>query len=816
MTLRILRFVSLSFVLVTSAFADQAIYSDSLVNGWESWSWATVNPAATSPVHTGSKSVSVNAGAWQAFYLHHAAFDSSSYTHLTFWIHGGSTGGQRLLVQAELDGVQQTVVALSPLVANTWQQITLSLASLGVANKPNLDGFWIQDSTGTTQPTFFVDDIALIAPPPPSSVNVSVGASQILRTVDARHFGFNAAVWDSVFDTSNTISMLSDMNNQTLRFPGGSLSDEYHWATNTTLANTWTWATSFDKFAHVATTTGAQVFTTVNYGTGTPAEAADWVRYSNVTKAYGFKYWEVGNENYGTWETDSNPRPNDPFTYATRFRDYFNQMKAVDPTIKIGAVVVTGEDSYANYTDHPATNPRTGSAHNGWTPVLLSTLKTLGVTPDFVIYHRYAQGPGGENDTGLLNSSGTWASDANDLRQQLTDYLGATANGVELVCTENNSVYASPGKQSTSLVNGLFLADSVCRAMQTEFNAVIWWDIRNGQETGNNNSASLYGWRQYGDYGITSGANPATPADRYPTFYVAKLLKNFARGGDQLVRAISDYNDIAAYSARRANGSLTVLVLNKNATTAFSTNISVAGFAPGASATINAYGIPQDESARTGVGSADVAQSTIANAGATFTYNFPPYSATVITLSAASQPPPVVATPTISPNGGNFTASVSVTLADSTAGATIRYTTNGADPTESSTLYSAPFTLASSATVKARAFASGMTDSAVASASFTITAPPAVPAAPTGLTATRMNQKGRIALSWTAVSGVTSYTVKRSTTNGGPYTAIAAGVTTNTYTNSGLTSGVTYYYVVAAVNSAGSSPNSNQASAAAK
>ena len=33
-------------------------------------------------------------------------------------------------------------------------------------------------------------------------------------------------------------------------------------------------------------------------------------------------------------------------TYATRFKDYFNQMKAVDPTIKVGAVVTTGEDAY--------------------------------------------------------------------------------------------------------------------------------------------------------------------------------------------------------------------------------------------------------------------------------------------------------------------------------------------------------------------------------------------------------------------------------------------------------------------------------------
>lgn len=811
------RLLVCSIVLAKSAFADQAIYTDSLLNGWENWSWATVNLAATSPVHAGSRSIAVNAAAWQALYLHHAAFDSSNYTHLSFWIHGGSTGGQRLLVQAQLNGTAQTAVALAPLTANTWQQYTLSLSSLGVANKPNLDGFWIQDSSGTTQAAFYVDDIALIAPPPPSAVNVSVDASQVIRTVDPRHFGINAAVWDSIFDTPNTISMLTDMQNQALRFPGGSLSNQYHWATNTSGSNTWTWATSFDKFSHVATSTGAQVFISVNYGSGTPAEAADWVRYSNLTKGYGFQYWEIGNENYGTWETDENTRPHDAFTYATRFKAYYDQMKAVDPTIKIGAVVVTGEDSYANYTDHPATNPRTGAAHDGWTPVLLATLKSLGVTPDFIIFHRYAQGPGGENDAGLLNSSGTWANDAADLRQQLTDYLGAAGASVELVCTENNSVYSNPGKQTTSLVNGLFLADSLGQAMQTEFNAVIWWDTRNAPETGNNNSASLYGWRQYGDYGITNQADPAGPADRYPTFYVAKLLKYFARGGDELVRATSNYSELAAYATRRANGSLTLLVINKNATSALAANLAISGYAPATNAVVNSYGIPEDEAARTGTGSADIAQSTISNAGASFTYTFPPYSATVITLTGTSNPPPaVVATPTITPNGGAFSAPVSVTLADSTAGATIHYTTDGSEPTSSSPLYSGAFALSTSTTVKARAFASGMTDSAVASATFTITPPPAIPAAPTGLTATRLNQKGRIRLKWNGSAGATSYNVKRSATNGGPYNTIAANVTTTSFTNTGLTSGVTYYFVVTAVNAGGESANSNQASATAK
>src|SRR6266545_6678531 len=625
------------------AQADQPIYADSLASGWQNWSWATVNAANTSPVHSGISSFSVSAAAWQAIYLHHDAFATAPYTELVFWIHGGSAGGQLLSVQALLGGSPQPPVALPALAANTWQKITIPLGSLGVADKPNMDGFWIQDRSGTPSPPFYVDDRGFTAVPPPAVVNVTVDATHAIRTIDTRHFGLNAAVWDAAFDTPTTIGLLTEMGNRTLRFPGGSLSDDYHWQSNTTSTNTWTWATSFDAFAHVATATAADVFITVNYGSGTATEAAEWVRYANVTKGYGVGYWEIGNENYGGWETDQNVRPHDPSTYATRFKDYHDRMKAVDPTIKIGAVAITGEDSYANYTDHPATNPRTGQSHNGWTPVMLTTLKTLGVTPDFLIYHKYAQNAGQESDALLLQSSRTWIGDAADLRRQWTDYLGAAGTNIELICTENNSISSGPGKQTTSLVNGLFRADSFGQILQTEFNALIWWDLRNGQDPNNNNSASLYGWRQYGDYGVVSGTN-----DRYPTFYVGKLLKFFARGGDRVVPASSDYSLLGAYATRRADGSLSVLVINKSAANALNANLALAGYAPDSNAVVYSYGIPQDDAARTGIGSANIGQTNWTGAGTNFSFSFAPYSATVLALQPG---PPRLASGVMHPDG---------------------------------------------------------------------------------------------------------------------------------------------------------------------
>lgn len=101
----------------------------------------------------------------------------------------------------------------------------------------------------------------------------------------------------------------------------------------------------------------------------------------------------------------------------------------------------------------------------------------------------------------------------------------------------------------------------------------------------------------------------------------------------------------------------------------------------------------------------------------------------------------VVATPTFNPVGGTYPQQQNVTIATSTADAMIRYTTNGTDPTSSSTVYSAPIILSSTAIVKARAFKSGMADSAVATASYTISGSGVTPlqngAAKSGLTGAR-------------------------------------------------------------------------------
>jgi len=85
------------------------------------------------------------------------------------------------------------------------------------------------------------------------------------------------------------------------------------------------------------------------------------------------------------------------------------------------------------------------------------------------------------------------------------------------------------------------------------------------------------------------------------------------------------------------------------------------------------------------------------------------------------------------------------------------------------------------------------------------------PAAPTGVNTTAGN--GQVGLSWTAGSGDVTYNVKKSTTNGGPYTTITGSPISQTnYTSTSLTNGTPYYYVVSANNAGGvEGPNSSQA-----
>lgn len=626
--------VLLLSALPAHATDDMLIYSDRFNNGWgDNWSWMPRYPT-NNPVYSGSNSMAcVPSSSWQAWWLKSGtSVDTTIYTNVSFWLNGGTSGGQTVEINGELNGSELPGIWVTA-PTNVWRQFTVSLAELGLNDQTNLTGFQIGNGN-STQP-FFIDDLRMVAAPAPAVVHVSVLANQTVRTVNGNVFGINQVGWDANVNTPASVAILNDAGIPCLRWPGGSWGDGWHW-TNEDLG----WGSTSKDFIALATNTHAQAFIIVNYGSSDAEEAAYGVRMFNITNHCNFKYWEVGNEVGGSWELDNNTnapwQPHDPWTYAMRFTNYYAQMKAADPTIKIGAVADITEDGTANYTNHPVVNPRTGVTHNGWTPVMLTYMRSNNCIPDFLIEHNYGPTAG---DTQDLLYSKKWFSDAASLRQMLTDYLGSAGTNVTLEATENGT---GGDKQCVSLTGGLFYADTIGQILQTEFNSRLWWDFRNGPSTLTDPDPAFYGWRTNGDGsilvdgGIVYGLGGVGSA--YPTYYVAKLMSHFAADGDTVVAATSDYPLLAAYSIKRTNGTLTLLVINKSSSSNLTATINLSGYVPSTNAIVYSYGIPQDTAARTGVGSPDNAQTNLTGVQSSFSATFAPFSASVLVLSAA---PPV-------------------------------------------------------------------------------------------------------------------------------------------------------------------------------
>jgi hypothetical protein len=224
----LLRLLALAFLLQLHLRADQIIYDDSLQNSWVDWSWGTRNFANTSPVNTGSYSISANEVAWEAISFYHTDFDTSPYTNLVFSINGGPAGGQVLQVQAQLGQVNTGYTyPISALPAsNTWQQITIPLTALGIANAPNFDRFWIQLTSNGTTNAYYVDDVYLqsgATNPPATNASVTV---QVDAAAD-RH-AINPLIYGVAFASSNQVADL----NAPLNRSGGNAETRYNWQLN--------------------------------------------------------------------------------------------------------------------------------------------------------------------------------------------------------------------------------------------------------------------------------------------------------------------------------------------------------------------------------------------------------------------------------------------------------------------------------------------------------------------------------------------------------------------------------------------------------
>jgi hypothetical protein len=217
-------------------YADQIIYDDALENGWENWGWVPLNLANTSPVHSGGDSISLNfSAAWDGFQIvNPSALDDTFFTNISFWLNGGTNGGQKLQVYGLLDvggavTAQGARVPLTPLPTNGWQLYVVSLASMGVANQTNFSGFVLQDATGSAQPAFYMDDVALVARYLTNPVSQGTNPPiSILVNAQSNRLAISPMIYGVAFATSN---QLLDLN-FTMNRLGGNEETRYNWQTN--------------------------------------------------------------------------------------------------------------------------------------------------------------------------------------------------------------------------------------------------------------------------------------------------------------------------------------------------------------------------------------------------------------------------------------------------------------------------------------------------------------------------------------------------------------------------------------------------------
>ena len=146
------------------------------------------------------------------------------------------------------------------------------------------------------------------------------------------------------------------------------------------------------------------------------------------------------------------------------------------------------------------------------------------------------------------------------------------------------------GLDADDILNAL--ADDYMDWLEHGVANVDWWDLHNGPSTGNNNSSSLYGSAQYGDYGLLSvGTSPEPAANTpFPPYYGLQMLSKIDKPGNQMIGASATQWLIATYAVKQSTGDIVVLLINKDPNNTYTAKLSWSGFTPGPNPTAYFYG----------------------------------------------------------------------------------------------------------------------------------------------------------------------------------------------------------------------------------
>jgi len=417
---------------------------------------------------------------------------------------------------------------------------------------------------------------------------VTVNTATTLATISPTVLGLNMATWYDITQPGIATAIHS-AGFEAVRWPGGSSSDLYHWHTNTDCAGGYASPNStFDHFMQdVAQPADLDVAITLDYGTdttcagpGNPAEAAAWVAYANTTKSYGVKWWTVGNEVYGNWETDLHAQPNDSVTYAAAVKSgYYPAIKAKDASAMVGVVV----------------NPPSAWDHT-----------VLGTAPyDFVEMHYYPEAPGAESDTLLIRDSPLLLRSA--LVSLKSELSAAGHPSTPIYVGEMGSVYTNPGKQSMSITQALFASEVIGELLDAGVARATWWLGYGGCSTGGgaNYSSALYGFQNYGGYDLYadggSGCGGTAANTPFPTVRAYQVAAVLAHAGERMlpVTVSSTLPLVRAYAASQGSG-YAVMLINLDESNSASVPVGFSTLARGSAVTTVTYGKAQYDESQSG------------------------------------------------------------------------------------------------------------------------------------------------------------------------------------------------------------------------
>jgi hypothetical protein len=420
---------------------------------------------------------------------------------------------------------------------------------------------------------------------------VTVDLTSIGPAVTDKLLGVNMAVWyDLVGNQSGILSAFQSAGITQVRWPGGSDSDLYHWATNTECDNGY--SDSNDTFSNfvsdMALPAKLDVALTANYGSnstcdggGEPSEAADWVTQA-LTDDFTVSHMTVGNEQYGSWEYDLYTTPidtPDPAQYAS---------------------LVVGTDGFYNAIKTASRNTLVGidvdadGATGGWDNTVMSNAKG---SYDFVEYHYYPEAPGSENDTFIVQQAAQQlTTNINTLKSELAQW--GTPN-TPIYVGEIGGTYTNPGKQSWSITQGLYAGQVLGEMMNDGVSRLTWWIGFGGCSTSGNMSTSLYGWQNFGGYNIFSDGpddgsdcpGAGATGTMSPTARAFQLFSQMGVNGQTVLTATvaGDTTDVRAYAATNPNNATALWLFNDNESLAQPVSITLSGKSSSSGVTVTTY-----------------------------------------------------------------------------------------------------------------------------------------------------------------------------------------------------------------------------------